>query len=120
MAFLILGLVLFAAKLAGWGPVGEWSWLWVLSPFAAAVAWWAFADGSGLTQRRAMNKMEDRKRERRDKAMAALGLPVPGASRPGASSPRGRSSASSPAAPSATPSASPPTPDAASRRDPRP
>ena len=38
---------------------------WLLLPFGGAVVWWTFADNSGLTQRRAVEKMERRKVERR-------------------------------------------------------
>lgn len=74
MAFLILGLVLFGLKLAEIGPVANLSWLWVLAPFALAAIWWSISDSIGLTQRRAINKMEDRKIKRREAHMEALGL----------------------------------------------
>ncbi|HMO48910.1 MAG TPA: TIGR04438 family Trp-rich protein [Rubrivivax sp.] len=74
MAFLILGILLFAMKLAEFGPVAAWSWWLVLSPFGLALAWWIFADSSGLTQRRAMDKMERIKAERRNRNVEALGL----------------------------------------------
>lgn len=76
MAFLILGVLLLAMKMGGYGPVADWSWIWVLAPFGAAVLWWTFADSSGLTKRREMEKMEQRKVERRKRDMAALGLDV--------------------------------------------
>jgi small Trp-rich protein len=74
MAFLILGIFLLAMKLAGFGPVGEWSWWVVLTPFGLAVLWWGFSDSIGLTQRRAMDKMEEKKAERRNRNLEALGL----------------------------------------------
>lgn len=74
MAFLLLGLALLGMKVAAFGPVATWSWWVVLSPFGMAVLWWAFADGTGLTQRRAINKMEKRKLERRQRDMEALGM----------------------------------------------
>jgi small Trp-rich protein len=74
MAFLVLGIVLLGLKMAEFGPVALWSWAWVLAPFALAIAWWAFADGSGLTKRREMDKMEATKAERRQRNMEALGL----------------------------------------------
>lgn len=73
MALVVLGVVLILLKYFEVGPVGTWSWIWVLSPLAGAVAWWIWADSSGYTQRRAMDKMDERKAERRRKAMAALG-----------------------------------------------
>ena len=39
-----------------------------------AFAWWAYADKVGLTQKRAMDKMEERKAERRRRHMVALGI----------------------------------------------
>ncbi len=74
MAFLLLGLALLGMKVAEFGPVATWSWWLVLAPFGLAVLWWGFADSSGLTQRRAIEKMEKRKVERRQRDMEALGL----------------------------------------------
>jgi len=73
MWFVAIGVVLLVLKLVPVAPVGDWSWFLVLSPFAAAVAWWAYADGSGLTQRKAMQRMDDRKEARRERSMEALG-----------------------------------------------
>lgn len=74
MLFVIAGVLLAALKLLEVSPVVGWPWWGVLAPFAAAVAWWAFADKSGLTQRRAMDKMDEKKVARRRKALEALGL----------------------------------------------
>lgn len=74
MAFLILGILLLALKLTDFGPVATWSWWVVLLPFGLATAWWAFSDSIGLTQRRAMDKMEEVKAERRNRNLEALGL----------------------------------------------
>lgn len=74
MVFIVIGLLLIGLKLADIAPVAAWSWWWLLLPFALAVAWWAYADGSGLTKRREMDKLEDKKKERRQKAMDALGI----------------------------------------------
>jgi small Trp-rich protein len=73
MYFLGLGLVFLAMKYLEFGPVAAWSWLWVLSPFAMAVAWWAWADSTGYTKRKAMRRMEDRKQERIDRTKEAIG-----------------------------------------------
>lgn len=74
MYALIVGVLLLVAKLAELGPFGDWSWWVVLAPFAIAALWWQFADSSGLTKRREIDKLERRKQERRAKAMEALGL----------------------------------------------
>ncbi len=74
MPLALIGALLLACKMADWGPVAGWSWWIVLAPFGLAVAWWQFSDATGLTQRKAMDKMEQRKADRRDRAVAALGL----------------------------------------------
>jgi small Trp-rich protein len=74
MWFVVLGVLLIALKLTDTGIVAAWSWWAVLSPFAGAFAWWMYADASGLTKRREMDKLEDRKRERRRKNMEAMGI----------------------------------------------
>jgi len=64
----------------GIGPPANWNFdffgdLWkFLWPFGAAVLWRGWADATGRTQRKAIAKMEQRKVDRRDKAMEALGL----------------------------------------------
>ncbi len=73
---LIVGVLLLVMKMAELGPGADLSWWWVLTPFAIAAAWWAFADSTGLTQRRAIAKMEERKQQRRERDMKALGLDV--------------------------------------------
>jgi len=37
-------------------PVANWAWWQVSIPFALAIAWWAWADSSGYTKRKAMDK----------------------------------------------------------------
>lgn len=74
MAALILGLILGGLKLADIGPFAGMSWWWVIACFGAAAVWWAIADSTGMTQRRAIEKMEERKSKRRERDMEALGL----------------------------------------------
>ncbi|MGC9561847.1 MAG: TIGR04438 family Trp-rich protein [Brachymonas sp.] len=64
MYFLGLGLLLVVLKLLEFGAVAEWSWWIVLTPFALAAAWWQWADWSGYTKRKEMEKMDDIKRKR--------------------------------------------------------
>jgi small Trp-rich protein len=70
-----LGLVLLILKFMEIGPVAVWDWWIVLSPFALAIAWWAWADSTGYTKRKAM-EVEDAKRlariERNRDAMGTL------------------------------------------------
>ena len=65
-------------KLAELGPVGDWSWWIVLAPFALAAAWWAIADATGDTQRRAIERDRKRVAERRERHLKAMGLDLPG------------------------------------------
>ena len=74
MWFIVLGVLLIVMKLADFGIVATWSWWVVLAPFGLAMAWWAYADSSGYTKRKEMDKLEERKRERRRKALDALGI----------------------------------------------
>jgi small Trp-rich protein len=74
MYAVIVGVLLVAAKLAELGPFADWSWWIVLAPFALALAWWFYADSTGLTKKREIRRMEERKVERRRKAAEALGL----------------------------------------------
>lgn len=67
-----LGLILLALKYLEIGPVALWSWWWVLAPFAAAVVWWAWADASGYTKRKAMERSDKRRDERRERTKNAL------------------------------------------------
>jgi len=74
MYLVVLGVLLLVMKLAEFGPVAQWSYWIVLAPFAGAVVWWSYADASGWTKRREIDKMEERKRERRRNNLDALGL----------------------------------------------
>jgi small Trp-rich protein len=74
MYFLGLGIILLLMKYLEVGPVATWSWLVVLSPFALAVAWWTWADWSGYTKRKAVEKENAKKKARIDKNKEKLGI----------------------------------------------
>ncbi len=73
MYFLGLGVVLLVMKYLEIGPVAAWEWWVVLIPFALAVVWWAWADSSGYTKRKAMEKEDKRRQDRIDKNREAIG-----------------------------------------------
>ena len=73
MYFLGIGIVLLLMKYLEMGPVAAWSWLIVLTPFGLAVIWWAWADASGYTRRKAMQREEKRRQTRIDKQRVAIG-----------------------------------------------
>lgn len=74
MLFLGLGIVLLAMKYLELGPVGAWSWWVVLAPFGLAVAWWSWADWSGYTKKKAVERENTRKQARIDKSREAMGI----------------------------------------------
>lgn len=74
MYFLLLGIVALLLKFLEIGPVATWSWLWVMLPFGLAVAWWAFADATGYTKRKEIEKMDKRKQDRIAKQRDAMGM----------------------------------------------
>ena len=76
MYLLGIGIVLLALKYLEIGPVAAWEWWWVLSPFAAAVAWWFWADWSGYTKKKVMERENARKKARVDKSREAMGVNV--------------------------------------------
>lgn len=74
MWFVGLGVLLVVLKWAELGPFAGLSWWWALAPFGLAVAWWLFSDASGLTQRKAMERHDQRTRQRREDRAQAMGL----------------------------------------------
>jgi len=81
MYFLIAGVILMLMKYLEVGFAVDLSWWWVLSPFALAVVWWIWADTTGYTRRKAMEKMDQKKKDRIDKQREALGIKPKGRSR---------------------------------------
>ena len=73
MYFLGLGLVLLALKYLELGPVAGWDWWVVLLPFGLAMAWWAWADSSGYTKRKAMQRDNARRDDRIERNKTAIG-----------------------------------------------
>jgi small Trp-rich protein len=73
MYFLGLGLVLLAMKYLEIGPVATWSWLIVFAPFGLAMAWWAWADATGYSKKKVMEKENQRRKERIDRNKDAMG-----------------------------------------------
>ena len=74
MLFLLIGVGLLVMKVMEIGAVATWPYYVVLAPFGLAVAWWAWADASGYTKRRAVDKENRRKQARIDKNRENIGL----------------------------------------------
>ena len=73
MYFVAIGALLLVLKMADVTPVGGWPWWGVLLPFGLAVVWWAIADATGYTRRRAMAADEAKREARRRQQLEALG-----------------------------------------------
>jgi small Trp-rich protein len=74
MWLVVIAVILIALKAGDVGFAATWPWWAVLSPLAGALVWWAYADASGYTKRREMDKLEAKKVERRRKSLEALGI----------------------------------------------
>ena len=74
MAAVVVAVLTVLARLGGVDVAGiaAMSWWWVVGGFAATMAWFSYADQSGLTKRKAMEKMDKRKQERLDKQRELL------------------------------------------------
>jgi len=74
MYLLLIGIVLLALKYLEIGPVATWDWWVVLTPLGLAVLWWWWADWSGYTKKKALEKESARKQARIDKSRESLGI----------------------------------------------
>lgn len=78
MWFIVIGVAMLVMNFAGIGPVGEWAWRdrwWaMLLPFGLAAVWWFVADSTGMTQRKAMGKIDAKREARRQKNLDAMGM----------------------------------------------
>ncbi|MOA57969.1 hypothetical protein D3C78_1822580 [compost metagenome] len=77
MWMLLIALLLTLLKYLEVGPLAELSWWWLLVPYGLTVAWWSYADASGLTKRRAVDQEEARRLKRIDRHKQALGTRRP-------------------------------------------
>jgi small Trp-rich protein len=69
-----LGLVFLTLKFMEIGPIAMWDWWIVLSPFGLAIAWWAWADTTGYTKRKAMEREDARRLDRIERNRDAMGM----------------------------------------------
>jgi small Trp-rich protein len=73
MGFVVLGVFLLLLRSLELWPAADLSWWWVLAPFACAVIWWTVKDSMGWTQKEQMRLIDEKKAERRRRALEALG-----------------------------------------------
>jgi small Trp-rich protein len=74
MYLLGLGIILLAMKYLEFGPVAEWSWWAVMAPFGLAAVWWTWADYSGYTKRKAVQRETERKEARLERQRQNMGM----------------------------------------------
>ncbi len=80
MPFVILGVLLMLGNFLDIGPSAGWTWkltgdLWKFClPFVFAAIWWAWADWSGYYKRREMERMDEKRKKRREENLQSLGL----------------------------------------------
>ncbi|RMX07768.1 TIGR04438 family Trp-rich protein [Corticibacter populi] len=74
MYLLGLSILLLALKFFAVGPVADWPWWWFAIPFGLTAAWWSWADYSGYTKRKVMEKEDARKASRIAREKERLGL----------------------------------------------
>jgi len=73
MPLVLLGVALLLLRWFEIPPVVDWPLWGLLLPFAGALAWWAWSDASGRTRRLQEDQIKARQRDRRRKALEALG-----------------------------------------------
>ena len=80
MAFIVIGVLMLLLHFVGIGPTADWDPLTLKGfakysvPFLLALAWWAWADGTGMTKRREMEREVEKQKERRKRHIEAMGL----------------------------------------------
>lgn len=78
MWILLVAIVLLGLKLGAVGPFATLSWWWIGVPLGLVFVWWEVIDPMfGVSQRRAMGKIETRKAERVTRARRFLGMRAP-------------------------------------------
>lgn len=73
MWMLLIALLLTVLRYLEVGPLAGLSWWWLLLPYGLTVAWWGFADASGLTRRRVVDQEEARRDKRIERQRQAMG-----------------------------------------------
>ncbi|MNW04804.1 hypothetical protein D3C71_2009480 [compost metagenome] len=74
MWMLLIALLLTVLRYLEVGPLAGLSWWWLLLPYGLTVAWWSFADATGWTKRRAVDREEARRLKRIERQKEAMGI----------------------------------------------
>ena len=73
MAFVFLALLYLLLKYLDVSWLSSYSTWWVLLPLALAMVWWNLADQYGYTQKKAMERMDQKREARRLRHLEAMG-----------------------------------------------
>lgn len=73
LAFAVLLTVLKVMEILPFNSIG---WGWIVAIYLLASAWWAWADKSGYTKRKAQQRMDDKVQKRIDRQRDALGIGI--------------------------------------------
>lgn len=73
MAFVFLALLYLLLKYLDVSWLSSYSTWWVLLPLALAMVWWNLADQYGYTQKKAMERMDQKREARRLRQLEAMG-----------------------------------------------
>jgi small Trp-rich protein len=74
MFLLTIAVLLTVLKLLALGPFANLGWMWIIGVYALTGAWWAWADRSGYTKRKAQERMDTKKQARIERQRDQLGL----------------------------------------------
>ncbi len=72
MYLLLLGVALVVLKYMEISPFVTWAWWMVLIPFGLALAWWSWADSSGYTKRKSVDRENKKHQERLERRREAI------------------------------------------------
>ncbi len=73
MVFVFLALLYLLLKFLDVAFVASYSVWWVLLPLGLAAVWWSLADKYGYTQKKAMDRMDEKREARRLRQLEAMG-----------------------------------------------
>jgi small Trp-rich protein len=73
VVFVFLALLYLLLKYLDVSWLSSYSTWWVLLPLALAMVWWNLADQYGYTQKKAMERMDQKREARRLRQLEAMG-----------------------------------------------
>lgn len=75
MPLAVVAALILLMKIADFGPVAAWPWLWVLAPWGVLMLWWELISPLiGWDKREAARKIEQEERLKREHAKKMRGF----------------------------------------------